>query len=54
VEISQSAAQRLPNARLVLFERCRHLPHLEDPETFNLRLRNEIEHMGSSPARLAG
>jgi pimeloyl-ACP methyl ester carboxylesterase len=35
VRHGRRAAQRMPNARLVILDPCGHLPMLEQPETFN-------------------
>jgi pimeloyl-ACP methyl ester carboxylesterase len=32
---AEAAAREIPNARLALFERCKHFPQLEHPDRFN-------------------
>jgi len=38
-ESAQAAVARMPRAELVAFERCGHLPMLEQPEKYNALLR---------------
>jgi 4,5:9,10-diseco-3-hydroxy-5,9,17-trioxoandrosta-1(10),2-diene-4-oate hydrolase len=35
VKMHEAGVKRMPNARLVIFERCGHLPYMEYPERFN-------------------
>lgn len=35
VEVGETFAREIPNARLVVMENCGHWPQYEDPETFN-------------------
>jgi pimeloyl-ACP methyl ester carboxylesterase len=45
VEDAQAFVERAPDARLVVFDRSRHLPNLEQPDEFNETL---LELLGSA------
>lgn len=35
VDLHEEGAKRIPNAELVIFDQCNHLPYMEHPERFN-------------------
>lgn len=45
LEVAQTAASLLPNAHLVIFDDCAHMPHLENPEVFNNELRTFLSQL---------
>ncbi|MEO1009526.1 MAG: alpha/beta hydrolase [Planctomycetota bacterium] len=50
-EAAEQFASRLPNARIVWFDRCGHVPMMEHPEPFAAELVDFVESLASAAAR---